>query len=87
MPSKKKIGKDVEESESSMFVSTQSSVTTTQSDKQTITQTSTVYEGNNVEGQGSVSQQETSTYTSSYGETSNPYENTEAGDDSNPYEF
>ena len=88
MPAKKKVGED-DEIQSSMVVSTESSVTTsTQSTTQSATQTSTVYEENNTEGQASVSQgQETSTYTSSYGETSNPYENTEAGEESNPYEF
>lgn len=94
MPSKKKVGEDTEGSESSMLVSTESSVTktsesTTETSTQTSTQTATMYEGNVTEGQGDVSgeQETTSTYTSSYGETSNPYENAENGEESNPYGF
>lgn len=83
MPAKKKVGEVEEEIQSSVVVSSESSVkTTTQSVTQTNTQSSTS------EGSTGVSQeQQTSTYTSSYGETNNPYENTGAGEESNPYEF
>ena len=89
MPAKKKIGEDEEEINNLTVISSSSSVSdSAQSVAQTTTtKTSTVYEENVTENQNISQEQETSNYTSSYGETSNPYENAEAREETNPYEF
>lgn len=90
MPAKRQMGAIVgDEVEGLKVVSSESSVqNSAKSSTQTTTHSTTSYEVNSTGESTSVSQrQETNTYTSSYGETGNPYETQGAGEESNPYEF